>query len=455
MDVAQALRLRGKAAVYANPGSLAMAGAGGKTTALFRLARELLGNPYPTVLATTTTHLANHQAQLADWHFVDGDDLSASLLGGGFPLGVCLLTGHATAEARWSALPESGLEALRSLAEDRRLPLLIEADGARMKPLKAPAAHEPAIPPFVNQAIILAGLSALGKPLDDHWVHRPEIFANLAGMQPGDPIDSEHLIRLLCHPQGGLKGIPSTARKVLLLNQAETPATRQAARRIASACLGAFDVALTAALQSQDPVHAVAEPVAGVILAAGESRRFGQPKQLLDWKGEPLVRHAANIALQAGCSPVQVVIGAHAEQVRQALEGLPVQIVENAAWQQGLSTSVKAAVQNLPPAAGAAIFLLVDQPQAPVALVEALIALHQETLASLTAPRCRGRRANPVLFDRSVFPQLMALQGDAGGRALFNQPEQLPIAWLDWEDPTLLLDIDTPEDYRRLQEGGS
>jgi len=94
------------------------------------------------------------------------------------------------------------------------------------------------------------------------------------------------------------------------------------------------------------------------------------------------------------------------------------------------------------------VFLLVDQPQVTVSLLHALVSLHGETLAPVAAPKVGGQRANPVLFDRSTFPDLMAIRGDVGGRGLFSR---YPVAWLNWPDEKLLQDIDTEEDYRRLQ----
>ena len=100
------------------------------------------------------------------------------------------------------------------------LPLLVEADGSRRLPLKAPAPHEPVIPEWVNTVVVVAGLSGLGKLLDPAWVHRPEIFAHLSGLELNAPVTSDGLINVLTHPQGGLKDIPYGARRVALLNQA-------------------------------------------------------------------------------------------------------------------------------------------------------------------------------------------------------------------------------------------
>jgi molybdenum cofactor cytidylyltransferase len=386
------------------------------------------------------------QLELADEHVsISGmEDLGGFLRA--MPEGVVALTGRVERDQRIGGLPAQVLGALAARARQERLPLLIEADGAHMRPLKAPAEHEPAIPPFVEEVIVVAGLSGLGQPLREQWVHRPERFAALSGLSLGETITPGALQRVLLHPRGGMKNIPPGARRKALLSQADTPERQSLAQGIGEGLLGAF---LAVVIAGEERVHAVLEPTAGIILAAGGSQRFGQPKQLLTWQGEPLVRRAALTAQRAGLSPVIAVVGAHAGQVEKALDGLEVQIARNADWQNGQSTSVRAGVEAIPAESGAVIFLLVDQPRVSPELVRALAATHRQGLASIVAPLIEGRRGNPVLFDRDLFPALLTLSGDQGGRALFSR---YPVEWLPWHDAGLLLDIDTPEDYRLLQE---
>jgi len=189
------------------------------------------------------------------------------------------------------------------------------------------------------------------------------------------------------------------------------------------------------------------ESVAGIILAAGASQRMGQPKPLLLWRGKPFICHVARTALDAGLTPVVIVTGARAEEVRAALADLPVEIIYNPNWAEGQSTSVQAGLQSLPPETDAAAFLLADQPHIPAALVRALLEQHVQTGAPIVAPLIGEQRGNPVLFDRSTFPDLMSLRGDAGGRLIFSR---YPAAYVPWPDPSLLLDVDTLEDYERL-----
>ncbi len=340
---------------------------------------------------------------------------------------------------------------------------MIEADGSRQKPLKAPGEHEPPIPDFVHLVVVVAGLSGLGRQLDAETVHRPEIFARLSGLQLGETITAAALTRVLIHPEGGLKNIPPAARRVALLNQADTPDLQAQADAIAKALLPAYHSVVVASLK-EESIYAVREPIAGIVLAAGEARRFGKPKQLLDWRGEPFVRAVAKTALEAGLFPVIVVTGAYHEQVEAALKDLPVQIVHNEEWQSGQASSIRVAIKSLTPVpstltgtrplkgeefSGGAIFLLTDQPQVTPTILHALVEEHAATLAPITAPMVIDRRANPVLFDRVTFPDLMKLEGDVGGRGIFSKHR---VTYLPWHDDALLLDVDTPEHYQRLKD---
>jgi len=423
---------------------VAFVGAGGKTSAMFQSARDLDGS----VLVTATSHLADSQIQLADQHFWEGQ---ISLLEQKLPSGVTLITGALDkTTGRTPGVAADSLDRILALANEHQIPLLIEADGSRRLPLKAPGAHEPPIPAFVNTVVVVAGLSGLGFPLTAERVHRPEIFAGLSGLQLGELITPAALCRVLRHPAGGLKNIPAGARCLALLNQADTPEMQAQATVMAEALLSDFESVVVGTLQDpQKPVLSVHESVAGVILAAGEARRFGRPKQLLDWHGQPLIWHVAGRALQTGLSPVVVVCGQEIEAIRRALQDLPVEIIDNPDWSQGQGTSVSLGTQAVASRSGGCLYLLADQPQIPVTLLHKLVTEHAQTLSPITAPLVDGQRANPVLFDRVTYPDLQALFGEVGGRKLFSK---FPIHWVPWHDPTPLLDIDTPEDYQRLLE---
>lgn len=475
MQLSQAFRL-------SSAPRLALVGSGGKTTALFHLANELKrsshrGVPKP-VIVTATTHLAREQIRLANHHLVVQKPGDVTALEH-FPPGVVLVTGMDTRDGRASGLDHVSLEGVLLLVDSRpdsgQIPILIEADGSRRLPLKAPADHEPSIPSFVNTVVVVAGLLGVGKPLNRRWVHRPQRFADLSGLSAGAEISPEAMVRVLAHPAGGLKNIPPGARRVVLLNQADTPELQAMGQSIAKLLLPSYDAVIVSALIPPNqqafgaarsgglssplaravggpPIFAVHESVAGIVLAAGESSRFGQSKQLLLWRGEPFVRQVAYTALNAGLSPVVVVTGADDAKICHALAGLSVMVVHNPDWEQGQSTSIQVGLRRLLNHTGGAVFLLADQPQVPIDLIRTLVETHSGSLAPVVVPLVGGRRANPVLFDRVTFKDLMALRGDIGGRALFSGASQYPVSWVPWHDAGLLLDVDTPADYKRLLE---
>jgi molybdenum cofactor cytidylyltransferase len=179
---------------------------------------------------------------------------------------------------------------------------------------------------------------------------------------------------------------------------------------------------------------------------------MGRAKQLLDWGGRPLVRVVAEQALAARLDHVLVVVGASGGAVAAALAGLPVEVVENQAYAAGQSTSLRAGIAALAPAIGAAMVLLGDQPFVTPAIVERLVADWRASGAAIVAPVYRGQRGNPVLFGRGVFPELLAIQGDQGARAILAaNPARVRAVAFDDDRP--LADIDTPEDYERLVRG--
>jgi molybdenum cofactor cytidylyltransferase len=270
------------------------------------------------------------------------------------------------------------------------------------------------------------------------------------------------LAKILKNKNGGLKNIPPGARRIVLLNQADTPELQSAAKIISNKLIPDYHSAIIASLSgyldetisneaqpnSQElEIHAVIEQTAGIILAAGGSSRFGEPKQLLKWKGKPLIRQVALTALKAGLSPVIVVVGSSSAEVGATIIDLPLRIVNNSDWKAGMSTSIRAGIAALPDEVGGAVFMQADQPQIPSQLIKSLVESHAVTLNPILAPQIDGQRGNPVLFDSCTFPVLLSLEGDIGGRALFSR---FPVQWVPWLDPNLLLDIDSTEDFRKF-----
>jgi molybdenum cofactor cytidylyltransferase len=181
--------------------------------------------------------------------------------------------------------------------------------------------------------------------------------------------------------------------------------------------------------------------VALVLLAAGMSRRFGSPKQLFLFDGRPLVRLMAEKALASRAAPVYVVLGAFREETLAALAGLPLHPVFNPDFAAGQSTSVR---RGLEAASGAEaiLFLPVDMPFLTVETLDRLIAAWEKERPAAVVPTYDGQRGAPVLWDRRLFPNLAALEGDQGGRVLLSRLDPLLVE----VDPHQGRDLDRPED---------
>jgi molybdenum cofactor cytidylyltransferase len=217
-----------------------------------------------------------------------------------------------------------------------------------------------------------------------------------------------------------------------------------------------FDRSRLLAKNSSVPPHSMPLPslpsVAIILLAAGESRRMGVPKQLLPVQGQTMVRRAAELARQATAGAVIVVLGANADQVSEALAGLDVERTTNPDWEEGMGTSLRHGILHLAaiaPACPAVLVLLVDQPGIPARHLSALIERHTRFPKHIIASEHHGVTQPPVLFPKSWFARLGSLSGDRGAKAILRdagpQIQRVPLPTLD--------DVDTPEDYDAFIKG--
>jgi len=186
--------------------------------------------------------------------------------------------------------------------------------------------------------------------------------------------------------------------------------------------------------------------VAAVILAAGRSTRMGGPNKLLaEIARRPLVRIVVEQALASRANPVIVVVGHERAEVEKALAGLPVQLVHNPEFAQGLGGSLRAGIATVPADADGAIVCLGDMPQVDAGLIDRLIAAFDPDRGALIVmPTVEGRRGNPVLWSRRFFPELMAIEGDVGARHFIARYSEAVVE-VPLEGKAALVDVDTPE----------
>ncbi len=186
--------------------------------------------------------------------------------------------------------------------------------------------------------------------------------------------------------------------------------------------------------------------IGAIVLAAGNSSRLGQAKQLLPFRGQSLVRGAACVAIEAGCQPIVIVVGRDREQITTELSDLPATILPNENWQSGIGTSIRVGAEALAHDCDGIVILACDQPFVDSALIHQLIAAHEETQKPMAASAYAATLGVPALFARAVFPKLISLGDEEGAKVLLlSRPGDVALV----NFPNGGIDIDTPEDYKR------
>jgi molybdenum cofactor cytidylyltransferase len=419
-----------------------LVGGGGKTSAMFRLAASLAHGPDRwRVLTTTTTRIFAAQLKLAPAHLCF--DPTRHSLATILPALEAAVDRHGQVLLVGKAEPGTGKafglapEMLDALAATHLFDVIInEADGSRMRPFKAPAAHEPVIPASTSLVVPVAGVDVLGRPLTDATVHRPQLVSRLSGSPLGQPVTTDTVAAVLGHPEGGLKHVPPAARVVPLLNKAATPASQAAAASIATSLLrqNRIDsVAIGAVQHPSEPISQVCGRTTVVVLATGDAPRVGAPKPLTTWADHTCLERVVDTALAATeVERVVVVLGAESDQSRHVRRNRPLTMVCNERWAEGHSTSMQAGLAALPPATSSVILLPADGPQVTPDILDALVRRHRHSLAPLVWPEFEGKRGNLLLCDRALFSELRHLRGDLRSHPLLQayraQAERLAVS---------------------------
>jgi molybdenum cofactor cytidylyltransferase len=202
--------------------------------------------------------------------------------------------------------------------------------------------------------------------------------------------------------------------------------------------------------ERSDASESDGERIGAVILAAGASSRMGTPKQLLEYGGRTLVRRAALAAHEAGCNPVVVVTGAHAEKLEEELHGLNVREANNPEWESGIGSSIRAGIQAVVKAndkVTALVLMLCDQPFVTSDVLSGLITVHRETSREIVASSYGVTFGAPALFGRAFFTELVRLESGAGAKQVI-QRHLTQVHLLSF--PQGEIDLDTPADFARL-----
>ncbi len=198
---------------------------------------------------------------------------------------------------------------------------------------------------------------------------------------------------------------------------------------------------------------ASSKKIAGIILAAGTSSRMGRTKQMLPYEGTTILGTVIKCALASDLDTVILVLGHEAAAIRDQLDEQldlkKVEILINPHYRQGQSTAIVAGTNQLSNDFDAAMFLLGDQPLISKNLINLLVQKAGQNTGRIIIPYYKEQRGNPVTFDKTLFPELTSLKADTGARVLFKK-HAADISRIEVDDPGILTDIDTLQDYNNL-----
>ena len=432
-------------------GIVTIYGAGGKTSFMQVLAKDIALRGYKVIQTTTTkirrppripciighdikTVMRELRTNLQKNHMVS---LGSSLTPDG------KLTGIAPS---W---PDSLLK------EEIADYILVEADGAARKPIKGYAHYEPVFPENSCMLVPILGLDAIGRLINAENVHRPDLFCRVTGCQPETLLEIPDLVTIYRHMiELGLAHSPQAAI-VPLFNKVDTVAMGNIVISIAESLPPVGPYILFTSLADKHPVKFVygldeknrGFGISVVLLAAGKGKRMGKQKLDLTINGKTLLDCAVSAIEETGINDVVVVFS---EQNLRDRDRLPAHFRSTVNSQKGMSSSVKQGLLNIRPQNQAVFFALADQPFITPDIYQELMQYHLQHLPLITVPIYDGKKGNPTLFDRRTWPELQNIKGDEGGRTLIATVPDHKLGLVHVRHEGVVADIDTPEDYQRL-----
>jgi molybdenum cofactor cytidylyltransferase len=422
-------------------------GAGGKTSTLANLGYELADLGW-RVLATTTTRIGEDELGLAH-HAMRPDAGSEAISRALTKHRFVFLYDSIRNNKIYGLSPDLIPRLLDTIDSDV---LLVEADGSRGLPLKAPYSHEPVIPPGTSLVIPVVSFEAVGKPLNEDHVYNPQAIMDRYGFVEGSRIRSPWIAQIIRDEQLGLLGVPENARVMAYFNRSpDSGYGRLRARLTAQLALRQSrlkGVVMGWSPWSNKPVNEVQHPLGAVVLAAGLSTRMGQPKTLLPWaKGKPIIQHIVEQLIRARLDHIVVVTGHMAKEVKAIVKPLGVEVVYNRSYKTGeMLSSLKVGLRAMPDNVAASMVVLGDQPRIQPKVIYQVLLAYAEGKGQIVAPSYRMRRGHPILIGRRYWPELLNVPRGGSPREVINAHND-EIHYVNVDTDSVLRDVDTPEDY--------
>lgn len=446
-----------RSAELTDPALVSFIGAGGKTTLILRLAEELSAAGHKVIITTTTRIYPpdNLPLILASTF----EEALAELSEAFKTQSVTVFGSEISPDGKLKGLQP---DLVNSIFKEMQLFTLVEADGARGKPLKGYNDYEPLIPSGSDLLFSVIGADALGQKVDEKHVHRSVQFCAATGIDAGTEINGSVLaksyrqMREIAASQAPSAVLKAILNKTELLAEPEKTALDLMDHLVDEA--GSYEKLLLTTAQDAYPVKIIlqvppkkpAVAVAAIVLAAGLSKRMGEDKLSLKLGESTIFETTLQAITKAGFQQV-IVVSRPGSNLADQARNCNCRLVENPTPEEGLSSSLKAGLKALDSTIQGALFALADQPLITPELYSLLSKSYRKKLKLVTCPLYQGKRGNPTIFDRRTWPALKQIEGDQGGRSLLRYLAEEQVDYIRVDDPAVITDLDTPADYARLR----
>jgi len=420
-------------------------GAGGKSSLIFTLARELQSKEFQKKVAiTTTTKMA--LAQFTEEHqLIQINELSKEKLESTWAWGKIPVVYSSILNDKIVGIEEKCVEELSKIASI----VLVEADGARGMSFKHPRAYEPVVPECSNKMAIVIGLDAFNSRIEKVCFHPEQISKYFE-----DGILKLGSLRTLLYSDDGYLKCRRENRKIFLLVNKSDVAEEQPHAYLQCKMLyhpQIDKIFLTSAKNnSAKVVNNMADSIGGIILAAGMSKRFGKNKLIAKVNSKMVLQHVIDACEKSKLDRIYIVVGHEAEKILSEMRTERCEFVKNEDYQMGMSTSLICGLRKAE-RLDAVMFILGDQPFVTHEVIDTLIEKYKQSCAQICVPYCKGIRRNPVIFSKPMFDKLYMVKGDKGARDVIDMNKELTYV-TEFESEINFADVDTLDDVNELQE---
>jgi len=434
---------------------ISFVGAGGKTSLIKRLSWELFQMGKRVAVTTTTKMDANQSPQFWNASKVQNEEEIEETIRRSSGLGLVPFFYSAVEENdKLSGFSPDFTERIFKKVDY----LLVEADGARGASFKVPRAHEPVLSEATTHLCIVMGCDIFESYPQEGLFFNFEELSKTPGFHRDEIVTPFTIRKLILMKDGYLRFARKDRKIFLVINKVDSASKMESMIQIAGEFYHCdFEKIILISREEGSPVISVdnsGDRVAGVILAAGKSERFGRQKLCEKIEGEAIIGRVVRQSLESKLDSVCVVLGYEAKQVRKCLDLLEshpaLMWINNPNFERGMGSSISEAVSAVSSWADAVMIILGDMPAITTDIIDRVLEVYKKFKSKICYPVVEGRQGHPVIFRKELFPDLISLSGDTGAHKVI----ELNAEWakvVEISNGRSQMDIDTAEDLEKFK----